>query len=260
MKFFVIALLFYCSTGIAKISSESYVIVSGNGNVIAQKNADTIRPIASITKLITVQNSLMLDGAELIKISKDDTILGRMKSSPLIVNREYSRLALSKLALVSSDNVAAIALGRTNILRAVPSAMQIVEASGLNPANTSSANTLANFARSLYDTDLALMSVQKTATIGLEIRRSTNPLLASFGWHFYLSKTGFINESGGCLVVILEVRGEPMTFVILGSSDTHRRWLDLFELRKSIDNSNFAKPTWAVTPSARHVSRHRKHR
>jgi D-alanyl-D-alanine endopeptidase (penicillin-binding protein 7) len=237
------------------LTAKAYVVMDMDGNVVKAENADEIRSIASITKLITVSRSSQLAADEPIQIQPEDMKLGHMRTTPLKVGESYTRAQLTELALISSDNVAAKALGRSAPLTELASSTTIVEASGLDPANKSTARQIAELARSLYNTQLAATSVQPHTSFGN--RNSTNPLLAKPGWTFYLSKTGFINESGGCLVVITQVGQRLLTIAILGSRDTHQRWRDLAELRKRLGDSDFYDPTF--TPK-RAKNKKRKHK
>lgn len=234
------------------LSAESYIVMEQDGTVLLEKDADTMRSIASITKLFTVRNALPYQLEELIEILPEDMKLGKMKRTPLKVGKKYTRGLLIELALVSSDNVAAMALGRADHeTYELPPNTQIVEASGLDPLNQSTARDLANFARENIDTNLAKGSVQQTVTIDENVakkkkpdhRNTTNSLLNRPGWSFHLSKTGYIKASGGCLVVVFEAGGRLLTAVILGSKDIPTRWRDLYELRKMLDeNDEFASP------------------
>jgi D-alanyl-D-alanine endopeptidase (penicillin-binding protein 7) len=207
-----------------------------------------VRAIASISKLVVAQNSLRLDPNQLIQISRHDFTYGRMRSSPLKIGQFYTRKQLTELALVSSDNVAALALGRT-----VPDNKSdfatIVEPSGLNASNTSSARQVAAMARTLYSTEVAEVSTRPRTEVGN--RNTTNPFLTKTGWSFYLSKTGFINASGGCLVVITEIAGKPAVVVILGAKNTKERWLDLVDLRKQLGDTDFYVPVKVVVRKKR---------
>lgn len=251
MRYLVFALLFAVSASQAAVTAKSYIVTDMSGNVIMEQAADEPRAIASITKLITTENTLQQAADELITISSEDVKHGRMRSSPLRAGVSYSRAALVELALVSSDNIAAIALWRASAVHMIPPSITIIEASGLNPENRSSARTLAAYARTLLSTQLAATSVKATTTIGKITKHSTNPLINKPGWQFFLSKTGFINESGGCLVVITMIKEQLRTIVILGSTDTRQRWRDLAELRHQLGDTNFSQPGWPARKSAR---------
>jgi D-alanyl-D-alanine endopeptidase (penicillin-binding protein 7) len=222
------------------VSAKSYVIMDMEGRVLAERKADDERSIASITKLITTERAYAQAAEELITIEASDVRDGKMRSSPLKVGQSYPRAMLIELALVASDNVAAIALGRMeDMTTRTPPTIKIVEASGLNPENKATARGLAEYARKLYNTELAATSVKPFAEAGSAVRKSTNPLINKRGWEFYLSKTGFINASGGCLVVITKINEQLVTVVILGSRDTRQRWRDLAELRAEMGDKGF---------------------
>jgi D-alanyl-D-alanine carboxypeptidase len=92
----------------------------------------------------------------------------------------------------------------------------------------------------LLQSEIAAISVKPRAELGN--RTSTNPLLSASGWHFLLSKTGFIRQSGGCLTVVVEVKGEPLVITILGSTGTKERWRDLAEIRRHLGDTGFYVP------------------
>lgn len=235
-------LILACSAN-AGITAKSYIVLDGS-TVLAQKNPDEIRSIASITKLFTVRAAEAYDLDELLEVSTEDIIAGRMRSTPLRAGRSYSRRELIDLALVSSDNVAAIVLGRSSFapnLQSSPST-SIVESSGLNPSNVSTARDLATVAQALIGTDLARSSIQPSVSAAGSVRNSTNPLLRDSRWTFEVSKTGFINESGGCLVAVFRAGGRTLTAVILGSRDVRSRWSDLIQLRQEVLKEPVTKP------------------
>jgi D-alanyl-D-alanine carboxypeptidase len=222
----------------AALTADAYIVQDLEGTVLLEKNADAVRPIASISKLVVVQNSIALDPLELITISKFDFRNGA-HSAVLRPGKVYTRRQLEELALVPSDNVAAIALGRS-VPDNVSQYATIVEPSGLDPQNTSSARLLAAMARGLYQSDVAEISTRTVTEVGK--RHSTNPFLSKTGWSFYLSKTGFINSAGGCLVVITEIGQKVVTVVILGAANTKERWQDLIELRRMLGDTGFYVP------------------
>jgi D-alanyl-D-alanine endopeptidase (penicillin-binding protein 7) len=225
----------------AAVSAKSYIVMDMSGTVMIEKNADEERSIASITKLITTERASAQAAEELITIEPGDVKEGRMRSSPLKIGVAYPRAMLIQLALVSSDNVAALALGRNLPDGSAPPSIKVIESSGLDPENKSTARALANYARHLQNTDLAATSVLPVTISGTP-RHNTNPLLLKRGWEFFLSKTGFINQSGGCLVVITKIKDQLVAVVILGSRDTRQRWHDLAELRVRLGDTEFASP------------------
>lgn len=247
MKKFLISLILCVPILVhAAITAKSYVVMDlDDGSIIAEQNADEKRPIASITKLITASRNTDLPPDDLITITAEDMRDGKMRSTPLRVGHSYARSVLMELALVNSDNVAAIALGRTSPIAAtIRPNTTYVEASGLDPENQSTARELAELGRSLYNTSIASTSVHPSVVVEGRVRPSTNPLLRADGWEFYLSKTGFINASGGCLLVITKIKDKLAVVAILGSADTRQRWRDLAELRAELGDTGFQWPFW----------------
>lgn len=240
MKHLLFIALSFVSSALYAMTAQSYIVTDMEGQTIIQMSPDDRRSIASITKLFVAEQAIKLDQDEMIEITKDDLRSGQMRSTPLRVGKAYSRRQLTELALVSSDNVAAIALGRS----APPdtSYATLVESSGLNPENQSTARELANAARILYLTEIGRISVSNQTEIGR--RHSTNPLLNKSGWEFLLSKTGFINQSGGCLVVILKISSQDrfVAISILGARNTKDRWQDLIEIRRILGDTDFYVP------------------
>lgn len=253
-------LLFFSGSSVAReVSAAAYIVTDMSGTVLLEKNADVPRSIASITKLITTRASTAQDPNELITILQEDMMAGRMRSSALKVNQNYTRAQLQSLALVASDNVAAIALARSlKDPMVAPEGITWVEGSGLNPGNSASARDLAKLAREMVNTELAHTSVQPTISIGALLRRSTNPMLEAKGWNFSLSKTGFINEAGGCVVTIFQAGGRQLVAVILGSRNVPERWRDLYELRRQINpDEEFAAPLGRPVTNAVTKKKHR---
>jgi len=218
--------------------AKSYIITKMDGTVVLEKGADIESPIASITKLFVAEQAVKLDGDEMLTVKKIDLQRGRMRSTPLRVGGSYTRRELTQLALISSDNVAALTLARYS--EPNTSHATLVEGSGLSRSNVSTARRLAEAVRELYPTEVGAISTETRTSVGN--RRSTNPLLTKAGWQFMLSKTGFTNPAGGCLAVVVEVRGEMLTIVILGSRDGRTRWNDLVELRKMLGDTDFFVP------------------
>lgn len=256
MRWFLLSMALFASGAQATITAKAYIVEDMEGHVILEQSADDVRSIASITKLVTIRRASDLPPDELITIERADLLAGHMRTTPLRIGHSYSRSVLINLALVSSDNVAAIALGRTCTDIVIPPNFTVVEPSGLNPGNQTSARALAEFARSLYNTTMAAESVQSMVEVNGLTRTSTNPLLEKPGWVFYLSKTGFINAAGGCLVVITQVKDQLLTIVILGSRDTHQRWRDLIELRQQLDDGTFYNTIVEARKKHRHQRAH----
>ena len=97
------------------LRSASAMVISDDGSVIYGKDEDTVRPIASITKLMTAMVILDsgVDMQEKITVTRDDRDLVQLTGSRLEYGATLSREQMIMLAVMSSENRAATALGRT---------------------------------------------------------------------------------------------------------------------------------------------------
>lgn len=202
-------------TAEAKISAKSYLIEDMSGTKIVQKAENEVRPIASITKLFSVSASL-----DKLPESKN-------------VNK------LVDASLIASDNTAAsklwILAGKPKMTRSNLPATKLFEPTGLSKNNVSTAAELAQFAKELFETRIAKISVKSHSPYFTKLR-VTNKFIDKDGWIFHLSKTGWTKPAGGCIVAITEIKGKPLIFVILGSSSVKQRWKDLEELKIIAEN------------------------
>jgi D-alanyl-D-alanine endopeptidase (penicillin-binding protein 7) len=239
------------------LHSASAIVLDSQGNQIYAKDVDTVRPIASITKLMTAMVVLdaALDLDEPITIAEDDRDRIRMTGSRLGVGATLTRRELLLLALMSSENRAATALGRTYPggmthfiaqmnAKAASLGMhssRFADPAGLNVANVSTASDLARMLHAAHGYPLITAA---TTTTDSEVRPypqggplmfiNTNRLLKNPDWHIELSKTGYINEAGRCLVMQATIDGEPISIVLLnsfgkltpfGDSNRLRKWM-----------------------------------
>ena len=247
-------------------SNVALVVDQHTGEPVVSKNVNDVVPIASITKLMTAL--VMLDGQQVlsrrIAITEEDIDTERGSRSRLTVGTELTRNELLHLALMASENRAAHALGRSypGGLAAFVEAMngkarelgmertRFVDPTGLSSANVSTAADLVklvhaanavNLIRS-YSTDRVF-----EVNVGGRDRRfhNTNRLVASDGWNIALSKTGFINEAGRCLVMQALIDGRPLTIVLLDSWGKFTRIGDANRIRKWLSTSAAGK-----TPAA----------
>ena len=243
--------------GNPNVRSASAIVLDANGNMIYGKDVDTIRPIASITKLMTAMVVLDadLDLDEQITITREDRDLIRLTGSRLEYGATLPRRELLLLALMSSENRAATALGRNypggmdNFVAHMNkkarslgmSNSQFADPAGLRAQNVSTANDLAKMISAAEGYPLI---TQSTTTTRKEVRPytrrgpltygNTNRLLKNKNWHIELSKTGYINEAGRCLVMQANIEGEDVSIVLLnsfgkltpfGDSNRLRKWM-----------------------------------
>ena len=234
-------------------SNVALVIDQTTGETVISKNIDDVHPVASITKLMTALVILDTQVAltKRVEITADDIDSERGSRSRLKVGGELSRNDLLHLALMASENRAAHALGRTypGGLAVFVDAMnakarelgmmstRFVDPTGLSSANVSTASDLVKLVREThrhalirqYSTD----SSHQVNVGGREIAfRNTNRLVASETWDIGLSKTGFINEAGRCLVMQAKIQGRPLVIVLLDSWGKLSRIGDANRIRK----------------------------
>lgn len=236
-------------------ASAAYAIELDSGKVVLQKNPDAVLPIASLTKLMT---GLVVLGArqpmhETITITDEDVDRLRNSRSRLRVGTQLTRADALHLALMSSENRAAHALGRhyPGGLPAFVTAMnakarelgmkntRFVDPTGLGTENKSTAHDLALLAAAAtrdplmrdYSTtpQQALVSGKRTV-----LYRNSNRLVRSSQWDIVLQKTGYIVEAGQCLAMHARLGGEDIVMVLLDSGDRRSRWADAERIRRYV--------------------------
>ena len=243
------------------LRSASALVIDADGNVIYGKDVDTVRPIASITKLVTAMVILDsgLDLNENITVTKEDRDLVQLTGSRLEYGATLSRREMILLAIMSSENRAATALGRNwpggmkpfvaqMNKKAVELSMNnshFADPAGLNVENTSTANDLMKMVTAAYDYPLIRkasttqrLEVRPYAKRGPLVYGNTNRLLKNESWDIALSKTGYINEAGRCLVMRANIEGEPVSIVLLNSFGKLTPFGDSNRLRKWMLASN----------------------
>jgi len=253
------------------------VLDQQSGEILYGKNAHAIVPIASITKLMTAMVVLdaNLDPEEKIVISQGDVDWLRGSHSRLRVGAPLTRDELLRLALMASENRAASALARSypggpeSFVRAMNLKAQLLgmngsrfaDATGLSSANVSTAGDLATLARFAYRyRKIRQYSTSAAYAVSLGGRhpvafRNTNRLVGSGAWDIGLSKTGFINEAGQCLVMQATLAGRMVIIVLLDSWGRSSRIGDANRIRKWIEiASGHAHPSnKAVAAKARRL-------
>jgi len=245
---------------IALRSSSALVQDAETGEIVYGKNADAVVPIASITKLMTAMVILDrgLDLDEQIVLSREDAVAMKGSRSRLRTGLALTRGDLLLLALMSSENRAAAALGQNypggmeafvdemNAKAAVldMNDSRFVEPTGLSPANVSTASDLAKLVRAAHDYPLIReYSTKNRATVRVSTGRAlrslnygnTNGLVRSSYWDIDLSKTGYISEAGRCLVMHVRLAEKDLIVVLLDSWGKHSRIGDANRIRKWLE-------------------------
>ena len=239
-------------------SSVALVIDQDTREVLLRKNDQAVLPIASLTKLMTglVISEAQLPMSEMITITQDDVDTEKGSSSRLAVGSVLSRGDLLHLALMSSENRASHALGRTfpGGLDAFVSRMnarakalgmkdtRYVEPTGLSSNNQSSAHDLATLVAVAYkEPVLRELSTSPGREIAVGHRtlqyNNTNRLVKSPQWDIGLQKTGFITEAGQCLVMQAQVSGRKLIMVFLDSAGKLSRIADAERVRRWVEKS-----------------------
>lgn len=244
-------------------SSKVLVINQLTGETIFAKNTNQSTPIASVTKLMTAM--VMLDAHlpmdELLLIADEDVDYLKGTRSRLGVGTQLTRGELLQLALMSSENRAASALGRNypGGITAFLSAMNrkavtlgmnsthFYDPTGLDSNNVSTAEDLVKMVNAAYHYP-EIRQVTTTASQEVTFYGRANPtnfvntnaLVRGGDWVIGLSKTGFINEAGRCLVMQAEISGQPMIIVLLDSVGKMSRIGDANRIRKWIEHNDTA--------------------
>ncbi|MCD2515545.1 serine hydrolase [Massilia sp. G4R7] len=237
-------------------SNVAFVLDQNSSEVLFEKNANVALPIASITKLMTglvvVKAGQDLD--EVLRITDADVDRHKYSSSRLPVGTRMTRRELLHIALMSSENRAASALGRNypGGIGAFVAAMnakadelgmkdtRYVDSSGLSSQNVSSARDLARLVSHAYGEPLLReYSTSPNSTVkasGRPMRYSnTNYLVALPDWNIGLQKTGFINEAGRCLVMQAAIHGRNVIMVFLDSKGKMSRTADAGRVRRFLE-------------------------
>jgi serine-type D-Ala-D-Ala endopeptidase (penicillin-binding protein 7) len=239
-------------------SSVALVIDQDTREVLFRKNDHAVLPIASLTKLMTglVISEARLPMSEMIAITQADVDTEKGSSSRLAVGTVLSRGDLLHLALMSSENRAAHALGRTfpggldvfvSRMNARAQALgmvdtRYVEPTGLSSRNQSSANDLAVLVGAAYK-EPVLRELSTSHGREIEVGRrtlqynNTNRLVKSADWDIGLQKTGYISEAGQCLVMQAQVAGRKLIMVFLDSAGKLSRIADAERVRRWVEKS-----------------------
>jgi D-alanyl-D-alanine endopeptidase (penicillin-binding protein 7) len=237
-------------------SSVALVVDQQTNEVLFSKNDSAVLPIASLTKLMTglvvTDANLPLD--ELVTISADDVDTVKGSRSRLAVGTTLTRLELMHLALMSSENRAAHALGRTfpggldqfvRLMNAKARELgmrdtRYVEPTGLSSLNQSSARDLATLVSVAYQRPL-LRSLSTSPSHQLELGhrtleyRNSNRLIRDPDWDIGLQKTGYISEAGRCLVMQARVAGRQLIMVFLDATGKLGRAQDAERVRRWVE-------------------------
>jgi len=237
-------------------SAAAYVVDQADASVWYSRNASVASPIASITKLMT---ALVVADAqqpldEILQVTPEDRSLGKGAASRLAIGTKLTRGDLLHLALMSSENRAAHALGR-NYPGGVPAfvramnekaqslgmtASHFVEPTGLSSDNVASPEDLSRLVMAAaqnptirdFSTD-----TEHSVRIGRHMVefRTTDALVRNPAWNIIVQKTGYITEAGRCLVMQAVIGGRNVVIVLLHSFGKYTRVADAVRMRRWIE-------------------------
>jgi D-alanyl-D-alanine endopeptidase (penicillin-binding protein 7) len=245
-------------------SSAALVIDQDTQEVLFSKNDHAVLPIASLTKLMTglLISEAQLPMDELLTITQDDVDTEKGSSSRLRIGATLPRGELLHLALMSSENRAAHALGRTypgglatfvSMMNARAKLIgmkdtRYVEPTGLSSQNQSSAQDLAllvNAASGNATVRELSTSPNYQVEVGNRVLQynTTNSLVRNPDWEIGLQKTGYISEAGQCLVMQTRIAGRKLIMVFLDSAGKLSRIADAQRVRRWVEAKHLMSPT-----------------
>jgi serine-type D-Ala-D-Ala endopeptidase (penicillin-binding protein 7) len=244
-------------------SGVALVIDQETNEVLFNKNGAAVLPIASLTKLMTglVVSEARLPMNEQITITQDDVDTEKGSRSRLTVGTTLTRAEMLHLALMSSENRAANALGRTypgglqefvRLMNAKAKQLgmrttRYVEPTGLSSQNQSSAQDLAILVNAAYkDQAVREYSTSPGYEVAVGARtlqyNTTNRLVKNPDWEIGLQKTGFISEAGQCLVMQTKIAGRKLIMVLLDSAGKYSRLGDAERVRRWVESNTPSMP------------------
>ncbi|WP_418315230.1 serine hydrolase [Piscinibacter sakaiensis] len=251
-------------------SSVALVLDQDTNEILFSKNSQAVLPIASITKLMTalVVIEAGLPHDEILTVTEEDIDTEKHSRSRLRVGTQLTRGEMLHLALMSSENRAANALGRhyPNGLHAFVAAMnrkarelrmtdtRFNDPTGLSSQNQSSARDLATLVKTAYSHPLIReLSTSPEHAVHVGDRqlqyRTTNSLVLNPKWEIGLQKTGYISEAGRCMVMQARLAGRKLIMVFLDSAGKYSRVGDAERIRKWLTDS---LPAMSMAPVPGH--------
>lgn len=245
MKKILFAILATClslSAEARPITAKSFVVADTRGEILTEKNAERIQPIASITKLMTVIVVLNANQDLAEKLPLDFKLSRQYHTRLPRYLKTLSRGELLQLAMVKSDNFAAYTLC-ANYPGGVDSCVSSMNAeatrlnmadtyftdpTGLDRGNVSNAADLVKLVLAAYNYS-EIIQASASAKVSIPVKRgyaefgNTNPMVR-MGEDVLVSKTGYISSSGGCLVMLVNTDIGERVVIVLGSKNTKTRF------------------------------------
>lgn len=251
-------------------SQAALVVDLDSGETLVAKNADAVVPVASLTKLMTglvvLESGLPLD--ERLEISRDDFYPAKPTPSKLAPGVTLTRGELLLLALMASENRAALALSRhypggreAFLARMNAKARELGmpsthfdDPAGLSYASVSTARDLHRLVEAAAAEPLiAEYSTRRDARVRAGRRTvafiNSNRLVRRGGqWDIALQKTGYTHEAGRCLAMQARVAGRRLSMVFLDSFGKLTRYGDASRVRRRLERETHARAAPAAAP------------
>jgi len=248
--------------GLTIESASALVQDQSTGAVLFEKNPGSVVPIASISKLMTAMVALDAHPNlnDVLTISEEDVDSLKGTHSRLRVGTRLTREEMLNLALMSSENRAASALsrnypgGRDAFIAAMNrkcqalglTSTQFADPTGLTASNVSSAHDLSRMVAAAYEYPLirafSTATEREVVIAGRpQLFHNTNSLVKSPNWDISLSKTGYINEAGKCLVMHTWINSRPTIIVLLDSWGKMTRIGDANRIKRWVESAALAQ-------------------
>ncbi|KDP86643.1 hypothetical protein CF70_006265 [Cupriavidus sp. SK-3] len=261
------------------LHSRSAVVYDvDHDQVLLEKNPDDVAPLASLTKLMTAMMVLDQDPAldEALNVDSADIDQIKHSSSRIPIGVTLTRREMLRLALMASENRSASALSRATAggqpafvekMNKKASELGMLsthfeEPTGLSPRNLSSARDIVRMANAASHYPL-ILEFTTLSRYGVEVGgrmllyRNSSPMINRPGWDIQLSKTGFINEAGYCIVLEVNMQNGPVIIVLMGAASRRMRSADLISIRNWLEGKAAPGATLQAAYPSRPVHRHK---
>ena len=257
LAIFILTLVFTLTAQAKPITAKSFLVTDNKGQVILEKNADRTQPIASITKLMTaiIVLNAKQDLTEELRLDFKKANIYHTKLPRTL--KTLSRGELLDLAIVKSDNFAAYTLCANypdGVNRCIAEmnhqalefgmySTHFTDPTGLDESNMSNARDLVKLVL-VASRHPEITNASGKSLVSIQVKkkwwdfRNTNSLVRKNSENVIVSKTGYIHESGGCVVMLLDTDLGQRAIVLLGSKNTRTRIPELEQISMTVIGQN----------------------
>jgi D-alanyl-D-alanine carboxypeptidase len=257
LAIFILILVFTLTVQAKPITAKSFLVTDNKGQVILEKNADRTQPIASITKLMTaiIVLNANQDLTEELRLDFKKANVYHTRLPRTL--KTLSRGELLDLAIVKSDNFAAYTLCEnypSGIDRCIAEmnhqasefgmvSTRFTDPTGLDQGNQSNARDLVKLVL-VASQHPEITEASGKPLVSIQVKKrwwdfwNTNSLVRKNSERVIVSKTGYIHESGGCVVMLLDTDLGQRVIVLLGSKNTRTRIPELEQIAVTVSGSD----------------------